>query len=115
MRGSATSGNVQACPNVTQAVEQDVKPYIWLYIWKSFLWSTFLTGYGKAYSHLELTPTSSDEGTEYTCYVDIPAVEAYYTQRLSVSFCKYFYYWFISICLALYSSWSWIYKSCHLI
>ena len=45
-------------------------------------------GYGKAYSYLELTPEKSDEGDEYKCFVDIPAQDAYFTEKLEVSFCK---------------------------
>lgn len=46
------------------------------------------SGYGKAYSFLTVTPTSSDEGVVYTCEVDIPGAEPYFTKILSVAFCK---------------------------
>ena len=49
-------------------------------------------GYGKAWSYLEMEPTSSDEGDVITCYVDMPHKDAYYTETIAIKFCEFLFH-----------------------
>lgn len=48
--------------------------------------STDASGYGTSMSMLQLTPSSSDEGSVYTCHVDVPGGSSYVQKTLTVSF-----------------------------
>ena len=59
-----------------------------------------VAGYGTAISMIEMTPTSTDEGANYTCFIDAagtPGVNVL-TKSLPVAFCKHTRMFFVVFC-----------------